>query len=321
MTMAFEGGPVVASPMNDDSAKTKPTARPDSATPEPEPASMGGAGQTGATDAEAEAASRHSRLRKLAHELKTPLSAIVSAAEIMRDERLGPLGNRRYRDYSEDIHRTARHALEVINDMLSSRGDDAHTSAFPPREITEIDAGDLVSHVASSLAPLAQRSGLALDKECAQDLPLLIAEAVHIRQILINLFTNAARHTPSGGRILMAAHFDRDRGLVLEVTDSGTGMAPETIAQVLSRDGAEGPLAAGEAPANAGSGAPVSVTPDTDADESGFWGGAGQGIGLGIVKRLALANGGRLEIASPVPGQSGGTRVSVAFGMDRLVFV
>lgn len=254
---------------------------------------------------EADPKPQRTRLQKLAHELKTPLSAIASAAEVMRDERFGPL-DARYKDYSEDIARTARHALDVINDMLSGREGAQAPVSFPPdRDITEIDTGQLVTQVASSLMPLAQRTGLALEVHCEPDLPRLVGEAVHIRQILLNLFTNSARHTPAGGHVAFTAHFDRARGLVLAVGDTGSGMTVDQIARVLAsaspNDGPAESVAGPEAPA-------------------GFWGGDGLGMGLGIVSTLAAANGGRLEIDSPVPGQSRGTLASLVFGMDRLVF-
>lgn len=293
----MDWGPVIARPADDDSTTSGATPVDESSTVQ-------------------STTPGRTRLQRLAHELKTPLSAIVSAAEIMRDERLGPLGNPRYRDYSEDIHRTARHALDVINDMLSGRTGESERPSRPAvRAVTEIDVCEFVMRVASSLRPLAERSGLVLETQCEPRLPRLVAEATHVRQILINLFTNSARHTPAGGMIRFGARFDRTAGLVLEVTDTGTGMTPEAIDAAMADDATDPAVRFVENDETETMAAPAGVA------ETGFWGGNGLGIGLKLVRGMTAANGGRIAITSPPPGQRSGTQVSVSFGMDRLVFV
>jgi signal transduction histidine kinase len=235
---------------------------------------------------------RSLRLAKLAHELKTPLSAIVAAAEIMRDERLGPIENPRYRSYSADIYDSARHALMVIGNML---GDGAQaldvdgSACLPPMVFAEIAVADIVESCVSSMRPLAERAGLALTTEAPERLPHVIADATAVRQIVLNLLNNAVKFTRPGGAIRLALRYWPDGPLEIEIADTGRGMTAEEIARA-------GPAAA-------------------DQGVSRREGG-GFGIGLPLVGALARANGAGVSFVS-VPGE--GTRVVVAFGRDRVV--
>lgn len=257
---------------------------------------------------------RRPYLAKLAHELRTPLSAIVSASEIMRDEQFGPLGDERYRGYSNDINQTARHALDVIDRMLASRRT-ARIPAEPERRVVEIDVPDMLITTASSLATLAQTAGVRLETRYDDALPHLIADALHIRQILINLLTNALKFTPAGGRIELAARFVAQRQLDLSVSDSGAGMAAETIAQII----AAGPASIPQAPIPSRPDEDLPAGPQPDAGAA--LRGRGLGFGLALVQQLAHENGGQLALYSPQPSGLEGTQAVVSFGMNRLAFV
>ena len=127
---------------------------------------------------------------RLAHELKTPLSAIAAASEIMRDERFGPIGDARYRGYASDIHNSARHALELVSRMLARRTPGADE---PELAFVEIDLAKLIADVVSALRPLAEPAHQSLAATLPPRLPHVIADATSLRQILINLLTNATR--------------------------------------------------------------------------------------------------------------------------------
>lgn len=240
------------------------------------------------------AAERASDEARLAHELRTPLSAIVAASEIMKDQRFGPLGNERYVGYAADIHESARHALGVINAMLGARGPSSpgDASLLAPRlQFADIDVNAIAASAVSSLQPLAAGAGLTLHLAVAPRLPRVVADAVSVRQILLNLLTNALKFTPHGGRIEVATRYAPDGPVYLEVRDSGVGISPADMAHMRN----------GSAPVG-GSGLPR--TPGS------------LGIGLAVARSLAIANGATLTLDS-TPGE--GTLVGLAFGRDRVV--
>ncbi|MEL7048149.1 MAG: HAMP domain-containing sensor histidine kinase [Pseudomonadota bacterium] len=252
---------------------------------------------------------RRPYLAKLAHELKTPLTAIVSAAEVMRDERLGPLGDARYKDYSSDIYRTASHALDVINRMMDVRRLDLIKSPSDPRHVTEIDVAELLANIASSMSTLSERAGLKLVLKRTPELPRLIADELHIRQVLFNLITNAIKFTPAGGRITVQAVFAERQRLQILIDDTGPGIAQDVIAEVMGRDTGVDVTQP-----------PAAVT-DFGADQSHLPGERNEGLGFGLplVRKLVGENGGSLDILTGHDGRSG-TRIAVSFGSDRLVF-
>ena len=95
----------------------------------------------------------------LAHELRTPLSAVIAYAEILKNEHFGPLANPRYRSYARDIYDSARHALGVVDSML--RGDRTH-SILPPLAFADLDPAGVVESCLTVARPLTDRAGLEL---------------------------------------------------------------------------------------------------------------------------------------------------------------
>lgn len=244
---------------------------------------------------------RSADLARLAHELKTPISAIVAAAEIMRDERLGPIDNPRYKSYAADIFESARHALYVINNLVDAEqsthpGQPAqprHTggadTAPMPMVFAELDLNALVESCASSMRPLAEQAGLVLLANCEPGLPSVVADTTTVRQIALNLITNSVKFTPRGGTIRVSTVYRGDGPVVITVADNGRGMTADEIARS-ELD-----------PANTG------LVPRQ---------GGGLGIGLPLVGALARANGAKVELQSSA---GGGTTASVVFGKDRVV--
>jgi two-component system cell cycle sensor histidine kinase PleC len=233
-------------------------------------------------------------LGRLAHELRTPLGAIAALAEIMRDERLGPLGSPRYRSYAADIHDSAAHAMSIMAAFLENGADARSTAskgqdALPPMEFVELDLGELVGGAISALQPLAERAGVALKLEIAPGLPRLIADRRSLRQILNNLIANALKFTPPGGRVAVSVSYQTNGPIVLEVADTGDGMTPAELER-----------------ARAGAVAPAAIR-----RRSG-----GTGFGLPLVRSLAAASGAALAIESELRK---GTRVAITFAHDRLL--
>jgi len=171
-------------------------------------------------------------LAKLAHELKTPLTAIAAAAEIMRDERLGEMKNERYLNYAADIHESATHALDVIAAFLSDRA----KPSVPASRLIALDLNALVERTASSVQALAESCGLTLSFESDGSHPHVVANPTALRQVLLNLLTNAIKFTPRGGDVLVATGHIGDGRVSLVVRDTGCGMT-ETSSPAIETSG------------------------------------------------------------------------------------
>jgi signal transduction histidine kinase len=221
-------------------------------------------------------------LAKLAHELKTPLSAIAAASEIMTEGRFGTIGNERYAGYIADIHASARYALDLVERMLNHCSDVAYSEPGD-RRAEKIALGAFAAACVSTVVPLAAAKSLAI-RECHASTPVFVtADATMLRQIVLNLVANAIKFTPPGGTISVSTASGKAQYSVLVVEDSGPGMSAEAIAQAMQ------PV-------------PSEVPQVRD--------GGGLGLGLPITRALAAEMGARLAIDS-APGR--GTRVTVSF--------
>jgi two-component system, cell cycle sensor histidine kinase PleC len=231
-----------------------------------------------ASEAQITPAAQH--LAKLAHELKTPLSAIVAAAEVMRDERLGPLGER-YRGYASGIHESASHALGVINAMLGAETVRDHTT--DPVRMRRLDLNQIAGATASSARALLEAAGLSLALAFSSALPGIDADEHAVRQLILNLVTNAMRATPAGGVITVSTATDAAGAVLLTVADTGNGMGAADIERALDGDRSS----------------------DFVVRPSG-----GLGLGYPLILELAKDNHARVSIES----EAGvGTRVTISF--------
>ncbi len=222
---------------------------------------------------------------KLAHELRTPLSAVIAYAEVLKDQHFGPLGNARYREYAGNIYDSARHALGVVDGMLASG---PTQSGLPELAFTDLDPACIVANCLAVARPLADQAGLELVSEIGPRTPRIVADEVALKQMLLNLLTNAIKFARRGDRVTVAVAYDLGGPLRIAVADNGPGMNEPPLA-----------LEGGKA-----------------ANGRSKVRNAGLGIGLPLTRALAEANGAALVIDS-APGR--GTRVVIAFGKDRVV--
>jgi signal transduction histidine kinase len=168
-------------------------------------------------------------LATMGHELRTPLNAVIGFSEIIMSEALGPLGHATYLGYAKDIHDSGRHLLDIINDILDITKAEAGTL-----ELSEspVDCRDLIGAAVSLVRPRAEKAGLDLTVRQPDRLPQLRADLRMAKQILLHLLVNAVKFTPSGGRVTLDVTTD-ERGLAIEVSDTGIGMANADLERVL----------------------------------------------------------------------------------------
>jgi len=207
-------------------------------------------------------------LATMSHELRTPLNAIFGFAEIIGGEYFGPAGDRKYREYAEDIQASSRHLLDLINDVLDLSAIEA--GRFPlVREKIEIAA--LVDECSRTIADAAERKHIAYSVEIPPDLPPCYADRRGMKQILLNLLSNAVKFTPAGGRIALSVAAADGRHSI-EVADSGEGIPAEKLARL--------------------------TDPFTRAEPDPHKSQDGAGLGLSIVDSLLKLHGGELVVKS-----------------------
>jgi signal transduction histidine kinase len=238
---------------------------------------------------EAEAASRAKSafFAGMIYELRTPLNAVIGFSEMMRTEALGPLGNERYRSYTEHIHSSGMQLAEIINNILDWVKAEAgmielHEEVFDLRET--------IRSVHQSISAPIGDHGLSDSVVLPADLPLLRADERRTRQVLLNLVSNAIRFTPPGGKVEIASRFDPEIGVIVTVSDTGIGIAPKDLTRVLE--------------------------PFKQADSSLSRLHRGSGLGLPLVKAIMELHGGNLDLRSEV---GAGTQARVTFPPDRAV--
>jgi PAS domain S-box-containing protein len=226
-------------------------------------------------------------LANMSHELRTPLNAIVGFSEMMVHGVFGPLADERYRGYVADIHASGLHLLDIINDLL-----DLAKIEAGKMEIEEgvVAIGAVVGQAVRVIREQAGRAGIRLDVALAPALPRLRGDARAIKQILLNLMSNAVKFTPRGGRVTIAAAADGARGMRLQVADTGIGIAPEDIARLMQ--------------------------PFTQLETVEVRRHQGTGLGLALVQAMARLHGGSVTIESE-PGS--GTTVAVHLPASRLM--
>jgi signal transduction histidine kinase len=225
-------------------------------------------------------------LAAMSHELRTPLNAVIGFSEILMLEAFGPLGSNRYLEYVRDIRMSGAHLLALINDVLDLSQLDAGQNAL---EEEELDLAGVIGETMRMVHHQAELAGVELSESFDAGLPRLRADRRRIRQVLINLVSNAIKFTPAQGKVKTTAALLNGEVRVV-VADTGIGIAEEDIPRALERFG------------------------QVDAKLSRRYEGAG--LGLPLAKRIVELHGGQLEILSQV---NVGTRVTIAFPAGRIV--
>ncbi|WP_119165397.1 sensor histidine kinase [Algihabitans albus] len=167
-------------------------------------------------------------LASMSHELRTPLNAILGFSEIMRDQHLGTLSER-YRSYAEDIHYSAAHLLQLINDILDLSKLEAGRREL---DLTYLSVGDELTHIARLLTTEARKRGVTLVCVPKLALPPVFADRLALRQVLLNLIGNALKFSSAGDSVEVTAIQDAN-GLTVSVIDQGVGIDSDDLDWVL----------------------------------------------------------------------------------------
>jgi signal transduction histidine kinase len=220
-------------------------------------------------------------LAKISHEIRTPLNSIVGFSEVMLEERFGPIGNERYRDYLKDIRTSGTRLVSMLNDLLDLSKIEAGTL-----ELTAVhtNLNELVHGCVSQMQPQASRERIIIRMSLAPSLPAVVADVRSLRQIIVNLLNNSIKFTGAGGQVIVSTALSDAREIVLRVRDTGIGMSFKDVEAALE--------------------------PFRQRTTRPSWNASGSGLGLSLTKALAEANGARFNIASKVDD---GTLVEITF--------
>lgn len=226
-------------------------------------------------------------LAKMSHELRTPLNAIIGFSQMMVAESLGPMGNEKYLDYAKDIGASGSHLLDLINDILDLSKVEAGKLDLNERVV---DVRDVILSSMQFVQGRARSARVGLSTVFGDPLHDVYADQRSLKQIIINLLTNAIKFTPSGGRVTIKAVMDHHNALILTVTDTGVGIAADEVQRMMQ--------------------------PFSRIDGGGQGEQEGTGLGLWLTKALVELHGGTMDLKSE---DGAGTMVVVRFPADRTI--
>jgi PAS domain S-box-containing protein len=227
-------------------------------------------------------------LANMSHELRTPLNAIIGFSELMKNQTFGPVGNAKYEEYLEDIHFSARHLLEIINDVLDMSKIEAGKVDLIE---SEVDLADVLTSVMRILNDRAEAALVTLDFRVADDVPHLRADQRLLRQILINLVANSIKFSQPGQSVKVDAFMLPDHHLRISVVDEGAGIPADKIRHVLEPFGQIN-------------------------DPSKYSSMQGTGLGLPLAKAMVELHGGKLTLESDT---GRGTTVLLDLPVERML--
>ncbi|HWD60290.1 MAG TPA: ATP-binding protein [Stellaceae bacterium] len=226
-------------------------------------------------------------LANISHELRTPLNAIIGFSEMVEQGLAGPI-QPKHREYTALVLESGRHLLEIINDILDlARAD---SGKFELYEEPGLDIARIIDGTVALTRHLADSGGVMLSAEAEDRLPPIVADPTRLKQILLNLISNAIRFTKPGGSVTVAASRDAEGGIALDVRDTGIGMSDDEVE--------------------------IALQPFGQVDARLAREHEGTGLGLPLAKRLAEMHGGTLIVTSR---KDHGTTVTVTLPASRIL--
>jgi len=222
-------------------------------------------------------------LAVVSHEIRTPLQAILGFAEVMIEERFGPIGNERYKDYMKDIFASGQHVVSLANDLI----DLAKIESGKMELVFEpVDVNQTIRDCVALMQPQAARERIIMRMSLSDRLPNVMADQRSLRHIMLNLMSNAVKFNEPGGQVIVSTALDDAGAVMIRVRDTGVGMS-------------EGELGLALEPFRRAEGGKVVE---------------GAGLGLPLTKALVEANHADFSIKSR---KEQGTLVEVAFASVR----
>ena len=207
-------------------------------------------------------------LAHMSHELRTPLNAIIGFSEVLEDQTFGPMNERQAR-YIQNILKSSRHLLSLINDILDLTKVEAGRMELIS---TEFHLQDCLRLTLDVLDPLARSKGIELFRELSDDFPIVQADEGRMRQILLNLLSNAIKFTSQGGKVTVIVDLVENDVVQVQVADTGIGIKKEHQDIIFSEF--------------------------RQVDESYARRYEGTGLGLALTKRLVELHGGSIWVES-----------------------
>lgn len=235
--------------------------------------------------AEMASAQKSDVLAKISHEIRTPLNAIIGFAEVMAEERFGPIANERYKEYLRDIHQSGGYVISLVNDLLDLAKIEAGKLDL---DFASVNLNEIALSTVALLQPEAQRGRVVLRSGLSPKLPPVVADERSIRQIAINLLSNAVKFTDAGGQVIISTALGDQGEAILRVRDTGIGMDDDELKLALE---------------------PFRQVPTTRRA-------GGTGLGLPLTKALVEANRAAMSITSV---KKEGTLVEITFPPQRVL--
>lgn len=177
-------------------------------------------------------------LARVSHEIRTPLNAIIGFADVMIDERFGPLGHERYAEYLKDIRASGERVSSIVDEMLDlSRAETGKLDlAFGRHSLN-----DLLEQCVAVMQPRANRERIIIRTSLAHTLPNIVADARTLRQVALNLIGNSIRLANAGGQVIVSTALSDEGDVVLRVRDTGHGMNDNELAAAVEPFGSPMP--------------------------------------------------------------------------------
>ena len=237
----------------------------------------------------AETANAHKSdfLARVSHEIRTPLNAIIGFSDMMATERFGPIGHPRYIEYANDIGRSGRHVLDIVNDLLDISKIEAGEMEL---DFTAVGLNETIAEAVSLVQPQANAQRVIIRTSLSATVPQIVADLRSIKQIALNILSNAIRFTPAGGQIVVSTAYEANGSVVLRIRDTGVGMTRSELEQAMK--------------------------PFRQVTTGARKRGDGTGLGLPLTKAMVDANRANFAISST---SNEGTLVEVIFPSPRVL--